>query len=45
MVDDPDDMRRLIDWGANGIISDRPDLAKTIVKLEGGPVQSRVMRF
>lgn len=45
VVDDPDDMRRLIDWGANGIISDRPDLAKTIVRLEGGPVQSRVMRF
>ena len=45
VVDDADDMRSLIDWGANGIISDRPDLAMTIVKLEGGPVQSRVMRF
>jgi len=45
VVDDPDDMRRLIDWGANGIISDRPDLAKTIVKLEGGPEQSRLIRF
>jgi len=28
-------MRRLIDWGANGIISDRPDLAKQIIKFEG----------
>jgi glycerophosphoryl diester phosphodiesterase len=45
VVDDADDMRNLIDWGANGIISDRPDLALTIVKLEGGPEQSRIMRF
>jgi glycerophosphoryl diester phosphodiesterase len=38
-------MRRLIDWGANGIITDRPDLARTIVKLEGGSEQPRVVRF
>jgi hypothetical protein len=29
----------------NGIITDRPDLARTIVKLEGGSEQPRVMRF
>jgi glycerophosphoryl diester phosphodiesterase len=45
VVDDADDMRSLIDWGGNGIISDRPDLAMTIVMLEGGPVQRRVDRF
>lgn len=45
VVDEADDMRRLIDWGANGIITDRPDLAVTIVKLEGGAGQPRVMRF
>jgi glycerophosphoryl diester phosphodiesterase len=27
VVDEPDDMRRLIDWGVTGIISDRPDVA------------------
>jgi glycerophosphoryl diester phosphodiesterase len=45
VVDDADDMRSLIDWGANGIITDRPDLAITVVKLEGGSVQRRVDRF
>jgi glycerophosphoryl diester phosphodiesterase len=35
VVDDADDMRKLIDWGANGIISDRPDLVLTIIKIEG----------
>jgi glycerophosphoryl diester phosphodiesterase len=45
VVDEADDMRRLIDWGVNGIITDRPDLARTIVKLEGGSEQPRVMRF
>lgn len=31
-VDDADDMRRLIGWGADAIITDRPDLAVAIVK-------------
>jgi glycerophosphoryl diester phosphodiesterase len=29
-VNRPDDMRRLIDWGVDGLISDRPDLALAI---------------
>lgn len=31
IVDEPDDMRRLIDWGVTGIISDRPDVALKII--------------
>lgn len=27
VVDRPDDMKRLFDWGVDGVISDRPDLA------------------
>ena len=26
-VDEPDDIRRLLDWGVDGIITDRPDVA------------------
>jgi len=31
-VDRPDDMRRLLDWGADAIITDRPDVAVPVVK-------------
>jgi glycerophosphoryl diester phosphodiesterase len=30
-VDEPDDIRRLLEWGVDGIISDRPDIAAQIV--------------
>ena len=35
IVDEPEDMRRVIDWGVTGIISDRPDLALSVVKEAG----------
>ena len=31
-VDEPDDMRRLIAWGVDGLITDRPDLAVAAVR-------------
>lgn len=38
-VDDPDTMRRLLDWGVDGIQTDRPDLlAQVMVEEIGRPV-------
>lgn len=31
-VDEADDIRRLLDWGVDGIISDRPDVAVRVVR-------------
>lgn len=37
-VDDPDDMRRLLEWGVDGIQSDRPDLLSAVlVETHGRP--------
>lgn len=32
IVDEADDMRRLIDWGVTGLISDRPDVALSVAR-------------
>ena len=34
-IDDPDVMHRLIDWGVDGIVSDRPDLLKRVLSDRG----------
>jgi glycerophosphoryl diester phosphodiesterase len=33
VVDDPTEMRALVDWGVTGLITDRPDLARAVVPL------------
>jgi len=42
-VDSADDMRRLLQWGVDGIISDRPDVAVTVLQewVERGRAPSR----
>jgi glycerophosphoryl diester phosphodiesterase len=37
IVDAPADMRRLVDWGVTGLITDRPDLALDFLRAERGP--------
>lgn len=34
-IDDPTTMHRLIDWGVDGIITDRPDLLKEVLRARG----------
>jgi glycerophosphoryl diester phosphodiesterase len=34
----PEDMRRLIGWGVDGLITDRPDLARRVLAEEGYPL-------
>lgn len=39
VIDAEADMRRLLDWGVSGLITDRPDLASALVgRLEGGKI-------
>lgn len=35
-VDDPDDMRRLLRWGVDGIVTDRPDVLARVLHEEAG---------
>jgi glycerophosphoryl diester phosphodiesterase len=37
-VNEPADMRRMIDWGVDGIISDRPDILRTTAGEMGVPL-------
>lgn len=39
-VDDPEEMKRFVEWGVDGIITDKPDLGRTLtgaVNRAGGP--------
>jgi hypothetical protein len=38
VIDEPDDMSRLIAMGVTGLISDRPDLAVRAARLAGTPL-------
>jgi glycerophosphoryl diester phosphodiesterase len=40
-VNEPADMRRLIEWGVDGIISDRPDLLREVAERAGLPLPRR----
>lgn len=37
-VNDPEDMRRLVRWGVDGLITDRPDRARRVLAEEGFPL-------
>lgn len=37
-VNTPADMERLLDWGVDGLITDRPDLARTVMQRRGLPL-------
>ena len=34
-VNDPADMQRIVDWGVDGMISDRPDLLRAVLEAKG----------
>jgi len=34
-IDDPTTMHRLLDWGVDGIVTDRPDLLKEVLRARG----------
>lgn len=37
-VNQPEDMRRLLQWGVDGLITDRPDIARIVLAEEGFPL-------
>jgi glycerophosphoryl diester phosphodiesterase len=41
-VNDPADMARLIRWGVDGLCTDRPDIARTVMAAQGLPLPSAV---
>jgi glycerophosphoryl diester phosphodiesterase len=42
VIDDPDDMSRLIAMGVTGLISDRPDLAVRAARMAGTPLPDMI---
>jgi len=44
-VNEPEDMRRLLEWGVDGLITDRPDVARIVLEEEGFPLppQRRIL--